>query len=325
MPKTATTCLQMHLFPRHSQIEYLGKVFESGPPGGTFPHPAVQALHAHVTGKGVAPRENRCRRRLARLIRPALAEGRVPLWSREGNTFGPPRLKQQQAGLLRRMLGPCKVVIFVRHPLKFIESMYFQVLKGFQMPKLGHKAVRTRIGEAPRYFDIQTWLDVIWGFPQKGPISHLRCADTADTYAAEFGRGNVRLLMFEHFVENPPEVIRSLCRFMGIDGDEAVALMDGKRENDRWTVEQIERLKAIERSPQESLRFRQGTWPDRQRMLGLDGPQKTSAAKARAPIPPVWQERILQFARQDHWRLADEWGLPLARYGYLEPGTERAA
>ena len=326
MPKTATTCIQQHLFARHSQIEYLGKLLTSPHSGNEYLHAAVRAMNAHLTGNGDAPPEGRCRRQLGRLVRPALAAGRVPVWSREGNTFGSRRQKERQAGLLRRMWGPSRVLIFIRHPLTFVESIYFQKLKSFQMLKPAHAALTDRVGELPRYFDIETWLEVMWSLPPKGAMTHLLCADTANAYAAEFGRQNVHLFLFEQFAEDPPEVIRSMCRFIGIDAEEGVALLDGQRANDRWTVEQIERLKAIEGSPSESLRFRQGTWRDRRRMLGLEGPVPTAGTpRARAEIPPMWQERILQFAREDHRRLVDEWGLPLERYGYLTQSAARAA
>ena len=326
MPKTATTCIQRHLFARHSQIEYLGKYPGNGSKRRKFPHSAIQAMNELLL-RGNHPRATRhCRRQLAKLLSPALAEGRVPVWSREGNTAGHSELKRKQARFFRRTFGSCKVLIFVRHPLKFIESMYFQNLKGFNKPDRAAPAWADRFGPPPRYFDIEAWLEAMWSLPNKGAFGHMLCAETSDAYAVEFGRENVRMFLFEQFAENPPAVIRPTCRFLGIDAEEGIQLLDGKRANDRWSVEQIERLKAIERSPSQSFLFRQGTWQVRQRMLGLDNRDTASdVPKARAEISPSWRERVLEFVRDDHRRLADDWGLPLSQYEYPSECFARAA
>ena len=93
--------------------------------------------------------------------------------------------------------------------------------------------------------------------------------------------------------------------------------MEGKRENDRWSVEQIERLKALESSPEDVRAFRGGEESVRQRLLGLDEKNVSRGGpKARQEVPPDWLARIQGYVRDDHRRLADSWGLPLEQYGY---------
>ena len=326
MPKTATTCMQQHLFARHGQIEYLGKYPNSRSSGGKYPHAAVQVMTERLLRSGRPRATERCRREMAALIGAALAAGRVPLWSREGHTSGGRNLKRRQARFFRRAFGPSQVILFVRRPDKFMESMYFQSLKGFQKSGRKRPSWTKYFGPLPRYFSLSQWLDVMWGLRHRGAFTNLLCADTADAYAAEFGRENVRVFLFEQFAEDPPAVIRSLCRFMGIDPEEGVRLMEGKRANDRWTIEQIEKLKAIERSPAELRAFREGTRQVRQRMLGLDeGNRPRGGPKARTEVPPEWRDRMREFVRDDHRRLAVDWGLPLARYGYSVEPLARAA
>jgi len=157
----------------------------------------------------------------------------------------------------------------------------------------------------------------MWALPQKGAIGHLLCAETAEIYEDVFGRERVRVFVFEQFAEDPNATVRQLCRFMGVNPEEGIELLQGKRENERWTAAQIERLKKNQESLLRSILFRHGTSRIRNRMLGF-GPERTDdgAPKARAPIPAQWKERILQFARQENRKLAEEWGLPLEKYGY---------
>ena len=317
MPKTATTSFQKHLFSGHSGIEYLGAFRGSGNARQRFPEAAVRDLNAHLLQPQDAPPKDRCRRQLAALLLRTSAAGCVPLWSREGTTAGSPDLKRRQAGVFRDMLGECKVMIFVRHPLTFTESMYFESLKRFHNLNRDRPPWGRRFGKRPCWFSVEAWLEETWDLPHKDAMSHLLCAETADAYAEKFGRENVKLLLFERFVEDPPAVIREMCQFLGVDAEEAVGLMDGKRERARWTEEQVRRLRKIGKTPWQSFLFRHGTRRTRQRMLGLDGRDAAGRGpKARLEIPAVWRKRIVAFVREDHRGLAQRWGLPLEQYEY---------
>ncbi len=313
MPKTATTCMQLHLFARHSQIAYLGKFPRQK---DKFPCPAVQALNRRLSGQ-IGPGVRRCRAGIAQVLSPTTIGEKVPVWSMEGLTAGGAVRKRRQARTFQRVFDDCKVVIFVRQPAKFMESMYFQNLKGFQKPNRKPPGWGHRFGKLPSYFSLEQWLDVMWHTPRKGAFGHLLCAETADVYADVFGRDRVRVFVFERLAREPDAAIAELCEFVGIDAPEGIALLKGKRENDRWTDTQIERLKQISRCRERSARFRTGNRKLRNELLGFDPRgQADQAPKARAAIPAAWQERINRFARDDHRRLIDHWGLPLEQFGY---------
>jgi hypothetical protein len=305
--------MQQHLFAGHSQIAYLGKFPRQN---NKFPCKAIQALNARLIGQ-IAPQVRRCRTMVSELISPAILRGQVPLWSKEGLTAGGAARKQRQARTFQRVVGDCKVLIFVRRPVKFMESMYFQNLKGFQKPNRKPPGWGRSFGKLPKYFTIEQWLDVMWNLPRKGAFGHLLCAETADAYANIFGKDRVRVFVFERLVKDPDAAIADLCEFVGVDAAEGVTLLKGKRENDRWTDTQIERLKQIEQSRVQSVLFRRGTRKVRNKLLGFDPhTADDSAPKARAPIPAAWQDQIAQFAREDHRRLVDEWDLPLEEHDY---------
>jgi hypothetical protein len=315
MPKTATTCMQVHLFSQHSQVEYLGKYDKPERSGLQFPNPATQAMKKELLESTHSRPTDRCRREMAKVISRAIANRRIPLWSREGHTRGSYEDKRRQARFFREAFGPCKVIIYVRRPDKFVESMYFQALKGFQKPD--RTPWPPQLGSWPRYFDLETWLEASWNCEARGTLGHLLCADTADAYADQFGRENVRLFLFEQFVDDPESTIRGMCQFIGIDGEEGVRLMKGKRANERWTVEQIERLKAIERSPRDARIFRESRPAVRREMLGLsENNQSRSSQRATAKMSADWSKRISDFVCDDHRRLKSNWKLPLSNYGY---------
>ena len=244
MPKTGTTCMQNYLFPKHSQIVYLGKF--SGQQV-KFNNEATKNLHSLALGdKHVSVK--RCRQLISEQVTESIQQGQVPVWSKEGLTAGGRAKKRRQALRFREIPGRnCREIVFVRHPYKFMESQYFQHLKGFHVNKFV-RAWTPEIGPVPTYFTIDEWLDVNWKLPIKGAFGHLLCAETAEVYAEVFGRENVRLFLFEKLVTDRRATITEMSRFIGIDGDEAFRLFDGKRANDRWSNEQIKRLKKISKS-----------------------------------------------------------------------------
>ena len=314
MPKTATTSLQTNVFSQHAQISYLGKF----PPENIrdFPSAAAQALTAHVLGQP-ASSPAICRRRVSKWIEPAESNGKIPLWSKEGLTAGSAEHKHKQARRFHEIFADCKIAIFIRHPLKFMESFYFQNLRGFQKSDSEKHHLIQRFGEPPQYFSIENWIETMWNLPSQGAFGHLRCAETAAAYAKVFGKERVQIFLFEKLVENSSETIGDLCRVFGVDPKEGSRLFQQKRQNDRWTLAQTERLKEIQTSPSMTLLFRKSSSKDRKQMLGYDPDAGTSSApKARVKIPAKWRERTIQFVREDPQRLVEHWGLPLEKYGY---------
>jgi hypothetical protein len=309
LPKTATTMLQKHLFPGHSQIEYLGKFAQQKK---KFRDAAVRTIVRNVARDRVfSPDLNHCRRLFVESIAPAFRKGKRPVLSSEAFTVGGLPRRQARAENLRGVFGDCKVIITLRHPLRFVESMYFQKLKE------AHVGMSWHLGKAPRHFSIEQWLDDVWRLPEKGALSHLEYAQTMDVFADVFGKDAMGVFLFEQLVEDPHATVGRLCRFIGVDVEQGVRLSQGKRENERWTVTQVERLKLIQRSFWRSLAFRCGTGRVRRKLLGLDPRTRSDAApKARAELAAPWRERIVELVREGNRRLASEWGLPLEHYGY---------
>jgi len=314
LPKTGTTMLQQHLFARHSQVEYLG-TFKRGRAKrqyGKCRDRAVQEIVDQLIDRGkYRPNLARCRRLFDQSIAPAFETGRVPLWSYEALALHRPNVRRKRAENLRAVFNQCKVVFTLRHPLPLVESAYFQHLRST------HVAGKAYCGKGPRYLRIDQWLGRAWRKQGKAPLDHLGYAQTIEIFADVFGKEAIGIFLFEQLVEDNAAFIESLCRFIGIDSREGVALASGKREADRWTTAQIDKLQKIQRSVVESMKFRFASKRERRRMLGLmPNGISPGGERARADIPDHWQEQILNVTREGNQRLAEKWGLPLERYGY---------
>lgn len=306
LPKTATTCLQDHLFTNHSRIHYFGKFI-----GGGFPatvRPVLLAKHCKI--RTLDPGDIR-EASIGEQLEHAAENNLIPVLSNEGLSGGWGWKKSAQAKLLKKTFGNCRIILFVREPSSFIKSYYTQILKGFNKRGLSARWAKS-LGEPPRYFDINEWLSRAW-YSLNSPGQFLSYANTAKIYAKVFGRENVKIFIFEAFVQNPENFITSLCDHMGIDSKEGFDLINGKRSNERITTEYIRRLQEIEQSESLTQQFRNALPKERREMLD---PKNQSGDKFKPELPEKWLKKVNALADKQNRRLVKEWGLPLSDYGY---------
>ena len=313
LPKTATTMLQDHLFVRHSQVEYLGTYHQRAKQQyRQCRDEAVQEIIDQLIHQGRSrPDLPRCRHLFAESVAPALEAGRVPLWSWESLGLNHLKTREQRAKNLRAVFEPCKALIALRHPVRLVESVYFQTLRATNVAR------KSRFGRGPRYLTIDQWLERSWTTSAKAPLSHLDYAATIDLFARVFGKESVGVFLFEDLARDSTAFIESVCRFIGIDSQEGVKLAADKRARNRTTVQEIERLKQVQGSFFQSMVFRFAARGKRRRMLGLRARGGApDGERARAPVPQRWQERIAEKTREGNRRLIEEWGLPMEKYDY---------
>lgn len=315
LPKTATTLMQSSLFPEHREVEYLGtwhtreyRRFDK------FQNAVVQAAVRAADDRGTSEQElERCRAAIDEQLAPARAAGKVPVFSWETLMDCRPDVRERRAAAWAKAFGPCRVMITIRNPLSFVESMYFQLLRA---ENVGGAA--RRFG-GPRYRTVDQWLDKAWDSRRMVPKTFLQYAETAEMYARIFGRQSVGLFVFEEFPVDPAGYVKAVSQFLGIDGDESAKLLHGKRRGDRWTEGQIAALQHVSRSPWQSLKFRLADNKRRRQMLGITNEAAKSGRdepKARADFGPAWRKKIEDFTRPGNRLLVEEWGLDLSRHGY---------
>jgi len=308
MPKTATTCIQSHLFAEHSQIHYFGKYVGGGFPPPIRPvllskHPRILELDSPDIRKASIQDQ----------LAYAAEQKLIPVLSKEGLAGGGARNKHKQAKAFVRNFGDCKAILVVREPASFIKSYYNQMLKAFQKRKKQKRPDwMRRMGTPPRYVDINEWMSIAWP-AINSPKNLLRYAETADVYASALGKENVKIFVFEEFVRNPEQFISNLCRHMEIDPKEGFDLINGKRANDRVTTGYINRLQEIENSEVLTKQFRSAPSTERREMLN---PKKLPGDKFKPELSEKWLKKINAIGDRQNRRLVNEWNLPLADCGY---------
>jgi hypothetical protein len=315
LPKTATKLLQRHLFRHHSHVDYLGKFLKAtchGPQRLRLEAAAQQVMSQVLEERAFQPDLDHCRA-LARSHFAKPAPGRrIMMWSTEDLSQGCAARQAARARNLRAVFGSCRVMIVLRHPLKYVESDYFQALKCAHVGRgWGH---HKRIG----LFDIETRLNRVWAAGEDNDLSRLRYAQTIQVFSEAFGKEAVGVFVFEELAADPKSFIRKVCDFLGIDPQEGWNLCQGRRENDRWTAEQLLRLRKIEDSRWRREVFRRSPTRLRCWLLGLSrtGQPSRPGPKAEIDIPLDWRRRIEDLTREGNRWLAEEWDLPLAKYGY---------
>ncbi len=300
LSKAASTTLQRHLFAEHSQIEYLGKWRKNG-----FVKPFVKEIASQLPTCANDATLEMWRRSVSEIIIPAIEIGRVPMFSKEGLSKGSDHAKL--AMNIERVFGPSKVILVVRHPLRWVESRYIQCLL---------KELKPRRKLSVGYFTIEDYLTQSWNQEGRGRLKCLMSRKILEPYVAQFGKQNVGVFMFEHLQSDPQGFIEAICEFIGVDPVEGIKHATNKHKNPRVTRDNVEQIKMIHQSTELTRIFRQATREDRCRMIKSDPDSPTQGEPATVEIPEVWRSRIEELVRDDCNYLRQEFGLPVDEAGY---------
>lgn len=309
LPKTASTSIRFNLFAKHSQIHYLGKFI-----GGEFPAAIRPVILERWTihPKTFTPDDIHAKG-IEEQLAYATKNNLTPVLSMESLAGGPLWKKMLQALRFKKFFGKSTIILFVREPTSFLKSFYVQMLRNFQERPSGQRPGWMKpLGNPPCYFDINMWLEAIWT-RTNSPKNYLSYADTARIYAGVFGRGNVKIFIFEEFIRNPEAFITKLCDTIGINLEEGFALVEGKRSNERLTTDYILRLQKIEQSELLTKQFLKASQNERRQMLGSED---LPGEKIDPQLSEKWLRKINAVGDKQNRRLMKEWGLPLADYGY---------
>lgn len=284
--KSASTTLQMHLFARHPQLLYVGKRFRSQP-AKELKRAVLAELPPAIHGDSLSNGRSACI--WSDLRRQAVSDHRVLMlsWEKLSKytrfTNDPTRM----ANGLQSLIGPARILIVVRHPVRLMESYYlFRV---------------TRTLKRPNLVKLQRTLFPIY-----------RYAAVADAYVGAFGPANVALMMFEELSEDPEGFARRVCRFLGLDGEVGAELIHGGHEH-------ADASRALYRY----ARLRSAIQPRgrSKRTAPLALTRSLEAALRRGPPPKIrlparFVEALEDLVRDDCRHLAARYGLPIERYGY---------
>lgn len=320
MPKTATKTLQWRLFSHHSEVLYLGRF--DGPQFRKHYQAldccrdaTVQKVMKQIAYDQIFhPDLDECRRLLSQVLLESKEKNLVPVWSWESYSTDVLSKRRVRASNLKRVFGEATILMVLRNPLMLLESAYFQQLKRDNVsPKL-------KFGSHPYYQSIDDWLQS--GF-QGEVLTHLQYGQTVQAYTEQFGIDNVHVFLFEDLVKDEPAFFRRICSVMQIDPEEGVRLIQGERDNERWTVRQLKILQGIVDSPIRTSLFRitPHTWRLKWLELEAFGTPLHPGEKARAQISDKWKREIFEAVEPGNRWLEQHFGLPLKEYGYWGEGS----
>jgi len=316
LAKTATKMLQKRLFRNHPGIKLFGFAYDCKRQRFLSRNGQVKSGLADLLDKQVknADRSEMCAL-MAKAVGRSKAANLVPLWSWERLSLGVPGRRRARAQYLRDVIGPARIIVVLRHPVSLIESVYFQVIERYHIGAVT-QSLWMRLKRPPWYPTFEQW--VATAKPsQLLPVNHIDYGRTIRFYEECFGRENIHILLFEQLEEDPEGFIRQLCSIIGVDADEGVQLTSGRRDNDRWNLQQIRQLERICGSFAASCRFRLSSYDQRKQLFNSSGgSERDRVNKPAADISPEWKDRIENLSREGNRYLVEHWKLPLDRYGY---------
>lgn len=312
-PKCASTTLQEHLFSRHPALQHFPYPVKSGKYG--------QALSADVRETGIRffdqllnadrlqydPAE--ARRLLKAYVLDRLEPGKIPVLSHERLVSEVPHADRTLRAARLRELFPdpwkVRIVMVLRNQPDAIRSRYNASPSDpfCQSPY----SVSSPMGPEP-------WLAWQEENLHRGFLGILDYHALARFYADLFGRENLGIFLFEEFVREKPLFVEKLAGFMGIDGDEALALLSRAHSNKStrppWHATYVA-LKS--KGPLKNLSL------GRYLPAPLVHTVMNLLHRKSAPAPgfsPEQRERIRRMYKDSNTRLQEHFGLPLEKYGY---------
>lgn len=311
LPKTGTTTLQNALFPNHPQIHYIGKSQHFTGPRGVQSREAYRALQPVLWQKGNVADPALIRRSFGLDADGSASDRELVLGSWEGLGMIPdPQDFATILTQLQRIFGRSRLLITLRNPLTWAPSEYLQQLRSQYLyrnrPHLGFHV----------FVDFDEWMRRMRAkdatnrvFFTYGP--NIRAASEA------IGKENVGVFLFEDFTADPIRFGKSLCRFMGIDGNGVADGLANEHRNPRMTQAQMSLLQHTEASLLRRLAWRcsPGTLRTR-KLIAADGSALTPGEPARIVLSEAQRESIsAQTGEANRW-IAEEFGLDLERHGY---------
>jgi hypothetical protein len=296
-PKTGTTTLQQHLYPHHSQIQYLGK-----------PYPSQEfqtSIHSLIMGES----QFYDPARLKKLVpAPGFSPNGTPLRQVLSEELCVSTSKVRDKGLvaqrLKEIFFPCKILITIRSQPEILKSAYINGGRLLKDPPPRFQ---------PYVMTFTEWLAASYADSHRSYVGSVDYYPIISFYSRLFGKDNLAVLLFEEYQVRPMNFIRRLAEFLDIDKEESRRLLEFKHENPslRQSTLEYERLNrrlyplskffVISKSVGVACRLKA---------------QMKGNPKAKVDFSREWKDRLHRFYRQGNQNLAQEFDLPLEEYGF---------
>jgi hypothetical protein len=296
--KTGTTTLQQFLFSKHSQIEYLGKPYTDdilkshlyrliGQESLVYDHSPL----AEYFSKKILKTEHGSKRLIL------ISDEVLVSYSKVLD-------KGMVAQRLKKVFPGARVIFTIRNQLEILKAAYLS--RGRLLLNVPDKYEGLHVS-------FEDWLELSYRSIERSYLGHVDYFKTIDYYSGLFGRDNVCILLLEELIDRPGEYVKKLAGFLGIDYDEALALVAEQHANRGITRYRLEFESLI-------TKF----FPFHHFFLVLGLVKLYFLLKrvikkdqyAEVSIPVGWSERLGGLYCEGNRKLSSVYQLPVEKYGY---------
>ncbi len=311
--KTATTTLQEALFARHSQIEFVGRHDKSNDQQKhLFSELHKLATFDSTQYDGQILKEKFYALRIS-------SGGKTIIVSYEGLTHFWATDRGLVANRIMDVFGPCKILAVIRNQKDVIKSFY-------------NKNQRRTYLVMPRKYDNVTfsrWLEYNL-LPQHVStlcLSTVEYYETIKYYANLFGKNNIKILLFEDFIEDKKSFIEELADYCGVSKQESCDLMKDVVENKGFTKREVFEAIFGGLTKKEALEMPWAEWKSyiclkiSPRIFGrfFKWDEKATGGLSFG----TKEKEIVDLYKDGNKKLSEEYDLPLGKYGYPLPDSDR--
>ena len=300
--KTATTWFQESFYPAVRNASYVGR---------------RAAQNAFLCARAFNFSADEARRVINDASggdRPLICEEDLSGYLHNGGLGG--LLSREVAHRIWATLPNAVIVVAIRSQPRMVEASYSQYVRrgGTHSPRRYVNAQRTIAG-AGRY----------WYKAPLFQLDHFNYQPLLDTYAELFGREAVRVFLYEEFGADPRAFLARFAGEHGLDVD--LHRLDFHQVNSSLTRRDIAVLRRLNLFTRASVIDKRSylsgeNWYDARWtwLRRIERPLEVLApAKKGSLLPRDLKDEIADHFRQGNARLAREWQLPLADYGYPLP------
>ena len=309
--KAASTTLQKGLFAKLPGLNYFGMWIDDVT---RFPDPRIPALIQRIIlSDGVNYDRGAARDLAEEAVLSKLSPTRINTLSDEklGGFWRGYADRRLIAERLKDLFGNIRIIVMVREQIDHFLANYIALGGEY---KLAPDRLRVRL-------PVTDHLEYMMRYPDYEQLGHLKMGQLTAMYAEIAGRDNVCVLVFEEMRDDLPAFARRIGGFLGVDPNAVVACMSGRHENPRRGTERMLGYRSLRAHvlPGFSL---SALLPARvhagfERMLAV-------GHKAQIEIPAEWLARLRAYFAEDNARLAGDFDLDLARWGYALPSSPQA-
>ncbi len=287
--KTGTTMLNNAFYPKHRDIHHLGKPYD-------IDDPVRLMLEEIMYASSLSYNVDRCRKLFREAVLPHLKGKKLVTINESRLSNGAGVERTIVAERLCDVVGKCKIIVILRRQDEFLKSLYLQWF--------GTKKTKLTFDE---------WLREGVIFARKAPFSLIDYHNIVSSFVSVFGRERVGIFLFEQFLSDRDAFARELSEFAGIDAETSRLLLMAKARNPRMSRLHVfvRKRPVLDRMAKIIRRKESGA------LVSVLRWAAERSGRAKVEFTPELESRLRNYIGASNARLAEEFTLPMERYGYM--------